>query len=65
MFRKAQLYKDWGTAGVDNVYGNGGLFLFSWAFNLRYMLRNAENGLTTNSTRPYFTLARAETLGTG
>ncbi len=60
MFRKAQLYKDWGTAGNDNVYGYGGLYLYSWASNLRYMLRNSVNAAITNATRPYYNLAIAE-----
>lgn len=59
-FRKAQLYKDWGTAGSDNTYGNGGLALYAYASNLRYMFRTSTNSAVTNSTRPYYNLAVAE-----
>lgn len=62
MFRKAQLYKDWGAAGSDNVYGNGGLFLFTWASNLRYMFRTGTNAAVTNGTRPYYSMAVAQDL---
>lgn len=60
LFRKAQLYKDWGTAGTDNIYGNGGLFLYDYFANTRYMYRSANNttGLTT---RPYYNFSQAQT----
>ncbi len=60
LFRKAQLYKDWGTAGNDNTYGYGGLFLYDWASNLRYMLRSSTNAAVTNATRPYYSMAVAQ-----
>ena len=59
-FRKAHLYKDWGAAGVDNTYGNGGLRLYDYASTNRYMMRG--NPSVTNATRPYHTLAIAEQL---
>ncbi|RYU95223.1 S8 family serine peptidase [Emticicia agri] len=60
LLRKAQLYKDWGAGGVDNVYGNGGLFLYNHATGTRYMYRGASNttGLTT---RPYYNFSQAQT----
>ncbi len=60
--RFAHLYKDFGAAGVDNLYGNGGLFLYPWASNQRYMLRSSENTGITNNTRPFQTLLAAEQL---
>ena len=58
--RFAQLYKDWGTAGNDNVYGYGGLYLYSWAGNLRYLFRTGTNAAITNATRPYYSMAVAQ-----
>ena len=60
IFRKAQLYKDWGTAGNDNTYGYGGLYLYEWASNLRYMYRLSENSAVTNNTRPYYSMMTAQ-----
>jgi len=28
--KKASLFKDWGSSGYDNTFGNGGLFLYSY-----------------------------------
>lgn len=60
LLKKAQIYKDWGTGGVDYIYGNGGLFLYDYAANTRYMHRGSSNttGLTT---RPFYTFAQAQT----
>ncbi|MES2778137.1 MAG: S8 family serine peptidase [Bacteroidota bacterium] len=60
MFRMAQLYKDWGTGGNDNVYGYGGLYLYAWGNNLRFMYRTSTNELVTNATRPYYSMAVAQ-----
>ncbi len=37
LFRKAQLYNDWGASGPDNLYGNGGLELYNWVANTVYI----------------------------
>ncbi|GGD57443.1 hypothetical protein GCM10011514_21940 [Emticicia aquatilis] len=60
LLKKAQIYKDWGTSGVDYIYGNGGVFLYDYEANTRYMYRGANNttGLTT---RPFYTFAQAQT----
>lgn len=60
LLKKAQIYKDWGTAGDDYVYGKGGLFLYDYAAKTRYMYRQANNttGLTT---RPFYTFSQAQT----
>lgn len=60
LIRQAQLYKDWGTTGPDNIYGNGGMYLYSYAPNLRYMFRTDENITVTDSRRPYYSLAIAQ-----
>lgn len=59
-YRMAQLYRDWGTPGVDNIYGNGALYLYSWEPNLRYLYRLPENSAITNDTRPFYSLGVAE-----
>lgn len=60
LLKKAQIYKDWGTTGVDYIYGNGGLFLYDYVANTRYMHRGSNNttGLTT---RPFYTFSQAQT----
>ncbi len=58
--RFAALYRDWGTGGTDNTYGAGGLFLYSWASNLRYMYRTSTNAAVTNATRPYYSMHVAQ-----
>lgn len=47
LFRKARLYKDWGSAGADPIYGHGGLFLYDYIENTKYVdkLVNNPNGL--------------------
>ncbi|MES2777588.1 MAG: S8 family serine peptidase [Bacteroidota bacterium] len=57
IFRMAEIYKDWGTVGTDFIYGHGGLYLYEYASNLRYMLRTSENSAVTNNTRPYYNMA--------
>lgn len=60
IYRFAQLHKDWGNGGTDQVYGNGGVFLFQYAANLRYLFRTSENAAVTNNTRPYYSIAVAQ-----
>lgn len=60
IYRLAQLYKDWGTGGTDQVYGNGGVFLYDYAANQRYLLRISENSAVTNNTRPYYSMHVAQ-----
>ncbi|RYZ30712.1 MAG: hypothetical protein EOP49_39670, partial [Sphingobacteriales bacterium] len=62
VFRMAQLYRDWGAAGNDNVYGYGGFYLYSWASNLRYLFRTSNNALITNASRPYYSMNVAQNL---
>ncbi len=60
--RKARLYRDWGDAATDNVYGSGGGMLYPWASGQRYMYRINENSAVTDQTRPYFNLQLAQQL---
>jgi hypothetical protein len=59
LFKKADLYKDWGTAGADNIYGNGGLFLYDYFANTRYLFRGGNNTLGL-SYRPFYTFSQAQ-----
>ncbi len=51
LFKKADLYKDWGLSNSDNIYGNGGLFLYDYFANTRYLYRDGNN-TTGLSYRP-------------
>lgn len=46
LYRKANLYKDWGAQGLDHVYGHGGLYLYDFIQNTKYVdkLVNNPNG---------------------
>lgn len=37
--RQTEIFKDWGAPGKDNVFGNGGLFLFPWQWGTRWVDR--------------------------
>jgi hypothetical protein len=43
LFRKAQIYKDWGTPGLDYIYGWGGLYLHDYIINTKYVDRQVNN----------------------
>ena len=60
IFRMAQLYKDWGAGGTDQVYGNGGVFLYDYAANQEFLFRTGENSAVINNSRPYYSLNVAQ-----
>jgi len=43
LFRKAQIYKDWGAPGLDYIYGWGGLYLHDYIVNTKYVDRLVNN----------------------
>jgi hypothetical protein len=43
LYRKAQIYKDWGTPGLDYIYGWGGLYLHDYIVNTKYVDRLVNN----------------------
>jgi len=43
LFRKAQIYKDWGSPGLDYIYGWGGLYLHDYIVNTKYVDRLVNN----------------------
>lgn len=59
LFRKADLFKDWGTNGSDNIYGWGGLFLYDRITNSRYLYRGGGNS-TGLADRPFYTFSQAQ-----
>ncbi len=59
LFRKADLYKDWGSNGADNIYGWGGLYLYDYFANTTYLYRGSNNTVGT-ATFPYYYIADAE-----
>ena len=59
LLKKADLYKDWGTNGTDNIYGWGGLYLYDYFANTTYLYRESNNTSGTN-TLPYYYIADAE-----
>lgn len=62
LFRKARLYKDWGDNGADPIYGRGGVFLYDYHVNNRYIVRSALN-YNSSSTLPYYDVARVDNHG--
>jgi len=43
LFKKADIYKDWGTPGPDPIYGWGGLYLHDYIINTKYVDRQVNN----------------------
>lgn len=56
---KALAYRDWGTPGQDNFYGWGGLILYSYDANNRYVHENSGNS-NGNDQLPYTSLQQAD-----
>lgn len=55
LFAKADIYKDWGTAGADDLYGRGGVFLYDYSSLNRYVLKSAGN-TTSLLTLPFYSI---------
>lgn len=55
---QADLWRDWGAAGNDNVYGKGGIQLIDYRFGTRWLADNYP-GLTDNGTVPFETMQAA------
>ncbi len=52
---QADLWRDWGAAGNDNIYGKGGIQLIDYHFGTRWLADNYP-GLIDNGTVPFETL---------
>ena len=55
---QADLWRDWGNSGNDNIYGKGGVFLADYNYGTRWMARSYNN-TADSSTGPYYTLQAA------
>ncbi|HID08021.1 MAG TPA: hypothetical protein EYP10_12850 [Armatimonadetes bacterium] len=55
---QADLWRDWGAAGNDNIYGKGGIQLIDYRFGTRWLADNYP-GLTDDGTVPFETLQAA------
>jgi len=58
---QADLWRDWGTAGIDNIYGKGGMQLIDYSYGTRWLADNYP-GTTDNGTVPFQTLQAAHNL---
>jgi hypothetical protein len=43
LYKKAGIYKDWGSPGLDYIYGHGGLYLHDYIVNTKYVDRQVNN----------------------
>ncbi|MCB9170007.1 MAG: S8 family serine peptidase [Flavobacteriales bacterium] len=59
ILRKAELYKDWGTAGTEMTYGHGGLYLKSYLAGTEYVLEGSGNTTGTDDI-PYSSMEQAD-----
>lgn len=41
--RKADIFNDWGTVGPDNIYGFGGVYLYEYVDNTKYVDKTVNN----------------------
>jgi len=58
MYEQADLWKDWGVAGNDNVYGRGGTLLTDFANNTLWVARSYGN-MTDMRSAPFYTTQAA------
>lgn len=59
LIRKAELYKDWGETGVDDIYGHGGVYLHDYHRKNRYIFHEMGN-IFSNSAIPYYSVATVD-----
>lgn len=55
---QADLWRDWGSSGYDNIYGKGGLFLVDYHPGTRWVARSYP-GTANDPTVPYYTVQGA------
>ncbi|MBI3193953.1 MAG: S8 family serine peptidase [Ignavibacteriae bacterium] len=63
LMEKASIYKDWGTNGYDNLYGEGGIYLYDYHVNTRWVDRRYGN-TAGSASYPYYYLSDAQTAAT-
>lgn len=59
LFRQSYLYNDWGSGGSDNIYGRGGVEIYDWVNNSRFIYHGGGN-TTGVSSLPYYTIEQAD-----
>ena len=59
VFEQARIYKDWGDGGDDNVYGRGGVWLYTYHDNTVWVDRRYNN-MAGLATAPYYYVAHAQ-----
>jgi len=55
IFEQADLWRDWGAGGSDNIYGRGGMLLIDYAANTRWVARGYNN-VAEATTGPNYTV---------
>lgn len=61
ILHQGKLFKDWGAAGSDYQFGHGGLYVYDWVNNARFIYRGAGN-TTGLSSLPYYNMEQADLL---
>lgn len=59
--RQARIFRDWGTTGRDNIYGDGGVQLHTFHANTVWVDRSAGN-TSGSATLPYYYLSHAQSV---
>jgi hypothetical protein len=59
LYRMANIFKDWGDSGFDNIYGRGGIALYTFHLKTYWIDRDAGN-LSGLSELPYYYVDDAE-----
>ena len=59
ILRKAALYRDWGDPGPDNTYGYGGVYLYDYYPNTKYVYFGGDNTSGTTG-KPYLNLQQVD-----
>jgi subtilisin family serine protease len=58
MFEQTELWRDWGTAGADTIYGLGGTILLDYVPNTLWVARSYGNTTDTRD-EPFYTIQAA------
>ena len=59
LLEQAEIYRDWGVAGLDNIYGGGGITLHPWHINTVWVDPRLFNWNALPSM-PYYYLSDAQ-----
>jgi Subtilase family len=66
LYAKSDVYKDWGSANLDFIYGHGGISLYNYIPNSKYMYRYSNNNDPANTPYnfstflPYYNMTQAQ-----